>query len=105
MKQRINALSLKRSYTEEKKEKIERCLVLDLMSSEDEEEDGTFSVRPLRWRSAVMDQYVSELDDKIKATKSKKAARQTVQRKLGEMSVRPVPTQVSAECRWAVRKL
>ena len=65
------ALANKRSSSDAKKAKIERCLCLVYMSSEDEEEDGTFSVRRLPWRSQIFDTIMEELDAKTKNTATK----------------------------------
>ena len=56
------------------------------MSSEDEEEDGTFSVRPLPWRTQIFDTIIEELDAKTKNTATKKSLLQTRKRKVGELS-------------------
>ena len=53
------ALANKRSSSDAKKAKIERCLCLVYMSSEDEEEDGIF------------DTIMEELDAKTKNTATK----------------------------------
>ena len=64
------------------------------MSSEDEEEDGTFSVRPLPWRTQIFDTIIKELDAKTKNTATKKSLLQTRKRKVGELSRRPKPTEI-----------
>ena len=64
------------------------------MSSEDEEEDGTFSVRPLPWRTQIFDTIIEELDAKTKNTATKKSFLQTRKRKVGELSRRPKPTEI-----------
>ena len=51
MKSRISALHRTKAIHEADKKAVKAILVPELMSSEDSEDDGTFSVRPLPWRS------------------------------------------------------
>ena len=67
------------------------------MSSEDEEKDGTFSVRSLPWRSQIFGTIIQELDAKAKNTASKKSLLQTQRRKVGELSRHPKPTEIDVK--------
>ena len=97
------AVDMKTSYSEERKEKIRKVIQIEMMSSENEEEDG-FSVRPLPWRSSKCDEIFEQLDQKLRSIKSARSKRQTLKRKIGEISRRPRPTGVKEDCLWALRK-
>ena len=74
------------------------------MSSEDEEEDGTFSVRPLPWHSEIFDTIIEELDAMTKNTATKKSLLQTRKRKAWELFRCSKPTEIDNPDHWAVRK-
>jgi len=104
MKKRIAAVDLKRSYPVVKKGKVKKCLTMEFMSSEDEEDDGSFSIRPLPWRSEVFEKILQELDAKTRLSQSKKSKRQTILRKIGEPSARPPPEHIEREDTWSIGK-
>ena len=73
------------------REKWEKVLVLELMSSEDsgmDEDEEILAVRPLPWRSTRVDEMFDELDKKIQSGKSPQSRRQTKRRKVGNLSQR-----------------
>lgn len=78
---------------------------MDFMSSEEEEdEDGSFEVRPLPWRSEFFDSVMKELDAKTRSLQPKKSKRQTVLRKVGDHSKRPPPENIDREVNgWTIR--
>ena len=58
------ALQKSTSTSEKDKEKWKECLIEELISSEDSEEDGTFIVRPLPWRAEKVSNFFCGLDKK-----------------------------------------
>ena len=46
---------------ESEKAKIEECLCVDLLSSKDSDEDGSFIIHPLPWRSQKVDDTYFEV--------------------------------------------
>jgi len=81
-----------------------KVLIMDFMSSEEDEPDGSFSVRPLRWRSTMCDDMFERLDQKTKDKMSANSRRQTVSRKIGLISGRGMPRKLPDKTEWAVRK-
>lgn len=75
------------------KEKWEKVLIPDMMSSEDDDdEDGeVMIVRQLPWRSSILNNFFLKLDDQSKSQKSSQARRQMKRRVLGLASGRPKP--------------
>ena len=86
------------------REKWEKVLTLDFMSSEDsgsDEGDEILIIRPIPCRSSKVDRMFSDLDQKTFEDKSPRARRQMKQRKVGIPSKRPRPTH---DCipQWAL---
>ena len=73
------------------------------MSSEDDNEDS-FEIRPIRWRSGICDEYFESLDRKAEKLMSKKAKRQTVKRNMGPFSTRSLPKDFPESLDWAIIK-
>ena len=76
---------------ESEKAKIEECLCVDLLSSEDSDEDGSFIIHPLPWRSRKVDNILRSLDRKVDRKKSKRSKLMTFHRNEGSISSRPKP--------------
>ena len=102
VKRRMKALEELKSYTEGNKQRIKKVITVDYMSSEDEL-DGSFEVRPLRWRSQKCDSLFDDLDSKYKEGRSKKSQNQTSKRTIGSFSDRPMP-YVPHDNAWAIKK-
>ena len=91
----------KLSYNEKDKEKLEKVLVMEMMSSEeshegggeDDGDKGVLIVRPLPWRNQRVINFFSRLDQKAASEKSQQARRQTKKRVCGYDSTRPKPRQ------------
>ena len=63
-----------------------------MMSSEESgQEDDSIVVRPLPWRANRVDNFLGQLDKRIKEHKSPQARRQTKERVVGAVSPRPQP--------------
>lgn len=73
------------------KPKLLEALVPDLMSSEDSDDDGSFTVRPLPWRSSKISEIINALDEKYNKRRSRKSKVMTFVRKEGSVSDRPQP--------------
>ena len=61
------------------KEKWKKILKIDVMSSEESDSDPSndaMIVKPLEWRSAIVDRFLKKLDDKALEVKSPRAKRQ-----------------------------
>ena len=91
----------KRSYHGSDRDKWQKILTADMMSSE-ESEDDTIVVKPLRWRSSKVIQFFEALDQQLYAEKSAQAKRQTKKRIIGEASLRTKPR--SGLPSWAFKK-
>ena len=102
--QKLNArkASLHRTTAVPEKDKPiwSECLLPEVMSSEDSEDDGSFTVRPLPWRSEKASNFLLGLDHKRDKRRSRKSRIMTFQRKTGEFSERPQPGSVPA---WVVK--
>jgi len=85
------ALSESTVIADKDKKKLKECLAADLMSSEESEEDGSFIVHPLPWRSEKATGVFHSLDKKHDRRKTKRSKVMTFQRKKGHMSDRPIP--------------
>lgn len=90
------------SIPEDQKKKWAECLIPELMSSEESEEDGSFSVRPLPWRSEKATHFLKSLDNKIEKKKTKKSQIMTLKRSTGISSDRHVPTTDSVPA-WTIK--
>ena len=73
------------------KAKLAECLSIDLMSSEESDEDGSFIVHHLPWRSRKASDIIVGLDRKFDRKKSKRSKLMTFQRIEGCISTRPKP--------------
>lgn len=74
------------------RERWEKVLCLDLMSSEEsgfDDGDEILITRPLPWRSPRVDQLFKELDKHSLSEKSPQARRQMKHRSVGNPSTRP----------------
>ena len=77
-------------------------LVPEFMSSEDRDKEGgtaTLAVRPLVWRVPKVIKFFRQLDVKSKKYKSTRGRRQTIPRKMGNVSERGKP-QAFADDHW-----
>ena len=100
---RLRALGEK-TWSEEKKAKVKASLLIDFMSSEDEDDDdpNTRIVRPLSWESAKLKAIKDALDIKWKKVQSRTSRGQTLNRVIGDLSNRPRPERIPEELNWAV---
>lgn len=74
------------------KPKFLEAIVPELMSSEDsEDDDGSFVVRPLPWRSSKISEILFALDEKHDRKRSRKSRMMKFQRLEGLPSERPQP--------------
>ena len=96
------ALEKSTSTSAKGKQRWRECLVEELISSEDSEEDGSFLIRPLPWRSEKVDKFIYSLDQKLNKKRSKKSKMMTFGRKAGPESHRAKPPTGSVPT-WAVR--
>ncbi len=89
---------MKRSYGEEDRKKWASVLNADCVSSEESGEDYELYVKPLLWRSLLVEFFL-DLDDQFQRTKSSQAKRQTKTRIFSEVpSKRPAPSDLPS---WA----
>lgn len=79
---------------EREKNKWAKCLVVDLISS-DESDGETIVVKNLPWRSSVVNDFFDSLDNEAYSRKSEQAKRQMKKTLCGDLSDRPVPTNNS----------
>ena len=106
LKCRKAALSKTSTMTDEQKKKWMPCLVPDLMSSEesddecDGEEQSTFKVHPLLWRSDKVTAFIKKLDLKNKSSTSQQSKRMAMKRSMGLPSDRLPPDSLSD---WMVK--
>ena len=96
------ALEKSTSTSENDKEKWKECLIEELISSEDSDEDGSFLVRPLPWRAEKVTNLFCSLDKKQDKKRSKKSKIMTFERKTGLPSYRTKPMERSIPA-WTVR--
>ena len=90
LEERIATLSKVKFTVPKDREKWEKVLTLELMSSEDSgmEDEEILVVRPLPWRSTRVDEMFDELDKKILSGKSPRSRLQMKRRKVGNSSKR-----------------
>ena len=69
-------------------------------SNDEDEEDSTFVIRPLLWRSDKVNALFASLDSKFNKNQSKKSAMMTIHRSKGLPSDRTRPTRVPD---WALK--
>ncbi len=72
------------------------------MSSEDSEDDGSFAVCALPWRSEKATSFLLSLDRKLDKRRSRKSKVMTFERKMGLPSDRPKPVAGSTPG-WVIR--
>ena len=90
----------KRVYGKEDKEKWSKVLITDMMSSEESDEENINCVKPLPWRSAIVEEFFYDLDEQYISGKSAQAKRQTKERIQGSVpSSRSPPAGMP---RWAL---
>ena len=84
MNRRKEALDRKRTWDDSYKSTVRKTLIVDAMSSEDEEEydDGSrkFLVKRYRWRTKKFEDILNQLDTKYMSIKSKRSVFQSVSR-------------------------
>ena len=75
-------------------------MTVDMMSSEesDPENDNSMVVKPLPWRSALVEEFFESLDSQIKSCRSSQSVRQSKPRVQGEPSTRLQPSDIP---KWA----
>lgn len=88
---RLVTLVKTKSIAEDEKPKWKESLTLSLMSSEDSDDEGSFSVRPLPWRSQRATNFFHTLDGKYERKLSVKSKRMKYIRKEGLVSDRERP--------------
>ena len=88
---------------ETEKQRIRASLLPCLMSSEDSEEDGTFTVRPLPWRSSRAVQIYHSLDEKHERRQSARSKLMTFHRREGMPSDREKPSAEAVPA-WCLKK-
>ena len=84
------------------KEKWERVLISDIMSSEDScsDNDDVF-IKEIPWRSQIVDTFRSKLDEKVWELKSPLAKRMRKERKVSKnVSERDIPSGIP---KWAIK--
>ncbi|CAC5404082.1 unnamed protein product [Mytilus coruscus] len=106
MNYRLKAVKLKTSWTKEEAKAIEEALLIKYMSSEEDDTDdeSSFIVRPLTWRSEEYTNCLRALDAKHKTTLSQQGKRIFNKRKTGAPSTRPRPENVIHSNDWVIRK-
>ena len=104
LKFRKIALQKSSAISEKDKTPWRECLVEELVSSEESDEDGAFVIHPLPWRSEKVTTFFTSLNRKGDRRKSRKSKMMTFERKTGFMSdrARPCPGSVPD---WALRPL
>ena len=94
----------KLSYSENDRGKLQKALVMELMSSEESgDDDDTIVIKLLGWRSEVFNTFLEKLDEKSSSFKSKQAKRQTKERVIGEESARTKPAGGDIPT-WVIKK-
>ena len=97
------ALRKTRAIPDTEKPTWMECLVPELMSSEESEDDGSFTIRPLPWRSEKATSFLLGMDHKHQKRQSRKSLVMTFQRNEGTLpSDRPKPIDGSVPA-WAVK--
>ena len=105
LKRRKAALAKSSTMTDEQKNKWMLRLIPDMMSSEEsedgDEEQTTFQVHPLLWRSDKVTAFIKKLDLKSKNSTSQRSKHMAVKRSIGLPSDRLPPDSLS---KWMVKK-
>lgn len=86
------------------KEKWTKVMKINMMSSEESDSEDPNNddiiVKPLEWRSAIVNRFLAKLDDKIMETRSPQAIRQRKQRVMSHTtSHRGIPKGIP---KWAI---
>ena len=105
MTDRKAALKKKAFKKQEDRKRWEKIFQTDMMSSEDsveEEDEEILKVKPLTWRSEIVNRMMADLDVISKKDKSPQARRQQKTRKIGEASTRPPPQWAPT---WTVKTM
>ena len=100
LEERIATLSKVKFTVPKDREKWEKVLTLELMSSEDSGMEEILVVRPLPWRSTRVDEMFDQLDKRIISGKSPRSRWQMKRCKVGNFSKRPHCTSDSIP-KWA----
>ena len=92
---------------EERKMLLERVLINEYMSSDDESEENghrVFMTRPIKWQSSKFRKYKKLLDDITKENQSTKASNQTIKRIVGDVSTnnKKPPSTLEEIDKWIV---
>ena len=102
-KERVKALKRMIQTDDERLKKWMNVMVNDFMSSEEScEEDDTFVIRPLPWRSFKVNEFFGRLDTTSKTHRSSQSQKMRNGREPGEPSERPCPiTKYGKSLLWA----
>lgn len=103
MNSRRAALQKSTVLTEFEKPELMKALVPELISSEDSDNDGSFTVRPLPWRSDTANELHYSLDKKHVKRLSVKSRRMTSDRQRGLASDRAMPDPKTLPT-WCLKK-
>ena len=93
MNLRKAALLKTTAIAERDKPKLMGSFIPELMSSEESEDDGTYTIRPLPWRSEKATDLFYCLDTKSDKKRSKRSRRMTCERLQGPPSDREKPKE------------
>lgn len=100
---RVAALAKSKAVTEQEKARWKEALLPSLVSSEDSDEEGSFTVRPLPWRSEKASEFFFTLDEKHERKRSIRSKMMTFQRNYGLPSDRQKPP-VGTVPEWCLKK-
>ena len=87
----------------ERFEKLNKVLLVDLMSSEESDDDESFIVHPLSWRSQKYKNFIENLDEAGSNSISVKSKRMRSKRILGTISERPCP-DLPSTLSWTIKQ-
>ena len=96
------ALEKTRALPEHDKPLWKESLIVELMSSEESEDDKAFTIHPLPWRSMKATDFMHCLDSKHEKKKSRKSRVMTYERHEGSLSDWPKPVDGSIPA-WCIR--
>ena len=89
----------KANMQQKDKEKWLKVLKVDMMSSEESENDDMI-IKPLEWRSGIVNRFLLKLDEKALELKSPQAKRQRKTRMVSkDYSLRDIPKHTPS---WAI---
>ena len=106
MEARKSSLNRTFSVKEEHKPLWMEVIVPEFMSSEDSDEENgksALAIRPLTWRSPKVTKFFRQLDVKSNKYKSDRGRRQTIPRKVGNVSERSKPLSFPDD-HWGFRQ-